>query len=76
MRFSSIVSGLSAIGGVALATTVESDDFNVANALEHLGVDVTKIPALESFSDIQSRSTEKACSAAVSQLHCALFECC
>jgi hypothetical protein len=76
MRFSSIVGGLSAIGGVALATTVESDNFNVTSALADLGVDVTKIPALKSFSDIQSRSTEKACSAAVSQLYLALFERC
>jgi hypothetical protein len=65
MRFSSIVSGLSAIGAVAVATTIESDNFNVTSALEDLGVDVIKIPALKSFSDIQSRSTENACSAAV-----------
>lgn len=68
MRLTSIVSGLSAIGGVVAATTLESDNFNVTSALENLGVDVTKIPALASLPDIQARSTENACSIAVSQL--------
>jgi hypothetical protein len=69
MRFSSLVGGLTAIGGVALATTVESDNFNVVSALQDLGVDVARIPALESFSESQSWSTETACSIAVSETH-------
>ncbi|CAG8207918.1 unnamed protein product [Penicillium salamii] len=69
MRLTSIVSGLFAIGGVVAAATLESDNFNVTSALEKLGVDVTKIPALASLPDIQSRSTENACSIACSSLN-------
>ncbi|CAG8058291.1 unnamed protein product [Penicillium olsonii] len=65
MRLASIVSGLSAISGV-LATAIEPEDFNVTNALQNLGVDVTKIPALAS--GIQSRSIELGCSTACSSL--------
>lgn len=69
MHLWSLLGGLSAIGGVTLAhaSAIESDNFNVTSALEHLGVDVWKIPALQSFSGVQSRSTENACSAAVSE---------
>lgn len=71
MRLASIVSGLSAISGV-LATAIEPEDFNVTNALQNLGVDVTKIPALAS--GIQSRSIELGCSTAVRQLQLELFQ--
>lgn len=69
MHLWSLLGGLSAIGGVALAnaSAIEADNFNVTSALENLGVDVWKIPALQSFSGVQSRSTENACSAAVSE---------
>lgn len=69
MHLWSLLGGLSAIGGVTLAhgSTIEPDNFNVTSALEHLGVDVSKIPALQSFSGVQSRSTENACSVAVSE---------
>lgn len=64
-----LLRGLSVTSGVTLAhaSVVESDNFNVASALEGLGVDVSKIPALQSFSRAQSQSTENACSAAVSE---------
>jgi hypothetical protein len=35
--------------------------------LEDLGVDVSEIPALQSLPSIQSRSSEKSCSIAVSE---------
>lgn len=69
MHLWSLVGGLSAIGGIGLsyANAIEPANFNVASALEELGVDVSKIPALQSFSGLQSRSTENACVAAVSE---------
>lgn len=72
MLLSTLLSGLTAIGGLSLAhaasiaSEFESEDFSVTGALENLGIDVTEIPALESFSAIEARSTEKACAAAVS----------
>jgi hypothetical protein len=67
MRVSTLISGLSAISGLALAqATIESEDFSVVSALEDLGIDVTEIPALETFSGLETRSTDKACAAAVS----------
>jgi hypothetical protein len=64
-----LLGGLSAIGGVALAhaTAIEPDNFNVTSALKDLGVDVSEIPALQSLFSIQSRSSEKSCSIAVSE---------
>lgn len=69
MFLRTLVGGLFAIGGLGLsyASAIEPDNFNVTRALEDLGVDVSKIPALQSFSSVQSRSTESACSAAVSE---------
>jgi hypothetical protein len=68
MQLRTSLGALSAISGVTLAhatSAIESEDFNVTSALEGLGVNVLKIPALQSFSSVQSRSTENACSAAV-----------
>jgi hypothetical protein len=64
-----LLGGLSAIGGVALAhaSAIEPDNFNITSALEDLGVDVSEIPALQSLSSIQSRSSETSCSIAVSE---------
>jgi hypothetical protein len=72
MHLSTLIGGLSAIGGLSLAhaavaNPIEADNFNVTAALEDLGVDVSKIPALDSYADIETRSTEKACAAAVSE---------
>lgn len=68
MRAWCLFGALSAAGGVALATAdvIEPSNFNVTEALAQLGVDVSRIPALESFSGIQARSTDGACAAAVS----------
>jgi hypothetical protein len=68
MRAWSLFGALSAAGGIALANAdvIESSNFNVTEGLEQLGVDVSSIPALKSFSGIQARSTEGACAAAVS----------
>lgn len=68
MRAWSLFGALSAAGGVALVTAdvIEPSNFNVTEGLEQLGVDVSSIPALESFSGIQTRSTDGACAAAVS----------
>lgn len=74
MHISTFIGGLSAICGLTLAQTtvtspvIEADDFSVTGALEDLGVDVSQIPALESFTAIETRSTDKACAAAVSKL--------
>lgn len=73
MHLSTLIGGLSAICGVTLAqgavtsSVVEADDFSVTGALQDLGVDVSQIPALESFAAIETRSTDKACAAAVSE---------
>jgi hypothetical protein len=68
MRAWSLFGALSAAGGIALANAdvIESSNFNVTEGLEQLGVDVSSIPALKSFSGIQARSTEGACAAVVS----------
>ncbi|KAJ6012293.1 FAD linked oxidase N-terminal [Penicillium canescens] len=65
-----LLGGLSAIGGVALGhvSTIEPDNFNITSALKDLGVDILKIPALQSLSSIQSRSREKSCSIACASL--------
>ncbi|KAJ5576442.1 FAD linked oxidase N-terminal [Penicillium sp. DV-2018c] len=69
MRVSTLISGLSAISGLALAqSTIEPEDFSVVSALEDLGIDVTEIPALETFSGVETRSTDKACKAACASL--------
>lgn len=75
MQFLRILGVLAIIGCFALATTIESDNFDVVSALKDLNVDVTKIPALSSFSESQSQSQESACSVAVS-LPLALFRRC
>jgi hypothetical protein len=69
MFLRTFVGGVFAISGLGLsyASAIEPDNFNVTSALEDLGVDVSKIPALQSFSSLQSRSTESSCSAAVSE---------
>lgn len=73
MHLSTLIGGLSAIGGLTLAqaaatsSAIETDDFSITDALEDLGVDVSQIPALESFASIETRSTDKACAAAVSE---------
>jgi hypothetical protein len=72
MHISSLIGGLSAIGGLTLAQAavdspvIEADDFSITGALEDLGVDVSQIPALKSFAAIETRSTDKACAVAVS----------
>ncbi|KAJ5296853.1 MFS transporter [Penicillium atrosanguineum] len=65
-----LVGGLSAVGGIGLsyASAIEADNFNVTSALENLGVDVSKIPALQSFSGLQSRSNRNGCAAACESL--------
>ncbi|CAI7626294.1 unnamed protein product [Penicillium bialowiezense] len=68
MQFLRILGVLAVIGCFALATTIESDSFDVVSALKDLNVDLTKIPALSSFSEIQSQSQESACSVACSSL--------
>ncbi|KAJ5436959.1 FAD-binding type 2 [Penicillium cf. griseofulvum] len=73
MHLSTLIGGLSAIGGLSLAhaavtNPIEADNFNVTAALEDLGVDVSTIPALESYADIVTRSTEYACAAACASL--------
>ncbi|CDM30148.1 CAZyme family AA7 [Penicillium roqueforti] len=74
MHISTFIGGLSAICGLTLAQTtvtspvIEADDFSVTGALEDLGVDVSQIPALESFTAIETRSTDKACAAACASL--------
>ncbi|KAJ5827593.1 FAD-binding type 2 [Penicillium robsamsonii] len=74
MHFSTIIGGLSAVGGLTLAhaavtnPVIEAENFNVTAALENFGVDVSKIPALESYTDLQARSTEKACAATCASL--------
>lgn len=73
MHTSTLIGGLCAIGGLALAqaaetsSVIEADDFSITSALGDLGVDVSKIPALESFAAIETRSTDTACAAAVSK---------
>jgi hypothetical protein len=72
MHLSTLIGGLSAIGGLTLvqaaetSSVIEADDFSITGALEDLGVHVSKIPALESFA-IETRSTDKACAAAVNK---------
>lgn len=73
MRFSCIVGGLLTIISVALATTIESDNFDVASALQDLNVEVAEIPALKSFSEDQSGWRKDGCSVAVSYLRLALL---
>ena len=68
MRFSCIIGGLLTISSVALATTIESDHFDVASALQDLNVKVNEIPALKSFSEDQSEWRKDSCSVAVSYL--------
>lgn len=67
----SVFGALSAVGGIALANTdvIQASNFNITEGLAQLGVDVSSIPALQSFSGIQARSTEAACAAAVSLKH-------
>lgn len=71
MRTWSVFGALSAVGGLALASAdvIQESNFNVTEGLAQLGVDVSNIPALQSFSGIQARSTEGACAAAVSLKH-------
>lgn len=76
MQFLRILGVLAVIGCFALATTIESDSFDVVSALKDLNVDLTKIPALSSFSEIQSQSQESACSVAVSRLPLPSFSRC
>lgn len=73
MRFSCVIGGLLTIRSVALATTIESDNFDVASALQDLNVKVTEIPALKSFSEDQSEWRKNGCSVAVSYLYLALL---
>ncbi|KAJ5333356.1 Bifunctional solanapyrone synthase [Penicillium brevicompactum] len=68
MRFSCIIGGLLTISSVALATTIESDNFDVASALQDLNVKVTEIPALKSFPEDQSEWRKDGCSVACSSL--------
>ncbi|CAP92971.1 Bifunctional solanapyrone synthase [Penicillium chrysogenum] len=74
MHISSLIGGLSAIGGLTLAQAavdspvIEADDFSITGALEDLGVDVSQIPALKSFAAIETRSTDKACAVACASL--------
>ncbi|KAJ5359997.1 FAD-binding type 2 [Penicillium concentricum] len=74
MYLSTLIGGLSAIGGLTLAhaavtnPVIEAENFNVTAALEDLGVDVSEIPALESYTGLQARSTERACAAACASL--------
>lgn len=71
MHLSTLLGGLSVLSGATLSfasSAVESSDFNVTNALEDLGVDVSSIPALKSLNGAQARSTDRACAAAVSGL--------
>ncbi|KAJ6190234.1 hypothetical protein N7519_000255 [Penicillium mononematosum] len=74
MQISSLIGGLSAIGGLSLAQAtvtspvIEADDFSIPGALQDLGVDVSQIPALKSFAAIETRSTDKACAAACASL--------
>lgn len=68
MHISTVLGGLSVLSGATLAyasSEVESSNFNVTAALADLGIDVSTIPALESLSGAQARSTDKACAAAV-----------
>lgn len=73
MHLSTLIGGLCAVGGLTLAqaaepsSVIEAHDFSITAALGDLGVDVSKIPALESFAAIETRSTDKACAAAVSK---------
>jgi hypothetical protein len=69
MHIPSVLCGLSAIGGIAIAqaNSIEPDNFNVTSALEDLGVVISDIPALQSLSSLQSRSSQTACSIAVSE---------
>lgn len=71
MRTWSVFGALSAVGGLTLANAdvIQASNFNVTEGLAQLGVDVSSIPALQSFSGIQARSTEGACAAAVSLKH-------
>lgn len=71
MRSWSVFGALSAVGGLTLASAdvIEASSFNVTEGLAQLGVDVSSIPALQSFSGIQARSTQGACAAAVSLKH-------
>lgn len=67
-HISTVLGGLTVLSGATLAyasTPVESSNFNVTAALEDLGIDVSTIPALNSFTGAQARSTDKACAAAV-----------
>ncbi|CAG8885934.1 unnamed protein product [Penicillium egyptiacum] len=72
MHLPTLIGGLSAIGGLAQAAAtspvIEADDFSITGALQDLGVDVSQIPALDSFAAIETRSTDKACAAACASL--------
>ncbi|KAJ5951322.1 uncharacterized protein N7479_009735 [Penicillium vulpinum] len=74
MHLSTLISGLSAIGGLTVAhaavtnPVIEADDFNVTAALGDLGVDVSSIPALEPYTGLEARSTDLACAAACASL--------
>lgn len=65
----SLAGALAAIGGVALARAdgVEASGFNVTEGLLQFGVNVSSIPALDSFNTIQARSVDSGCAAAVCQ---------
>ena len=55
---------MAAVVGWACAQDIEPADFNVTQALIDQGVDISKLP----LADLQARSTESACAAAVSLL--------
>lgn len=68
MHLSSLLGGLAVLSGVSLSyasSPIEPSNFNIASALEDLGVDVSRIPALKGIHGVQTRSTDKACAAAV-----------
>ncbi|KAI2790643.1 hypothetical protein POX_c03489 [Penicillium oxalicum] len=66
----SLAGALAAIGGVALARAdgVEASSFNVTEGLLQFGVNVSSIPALDSFNTIQARSVDSGCAAACASL--------
>lgn len=70
MRAWFLFGAVSAAGGIALvsADVIGPLNFNVTEELLQLGVDVSSIPALESFSGTQTRSTAGACAAEVSRI--------
>ncbi|KAF7713390.1 Solanapyrone synthase [Penicillium ucsense] len=63
-----LAGALVAIGGIALAQDVETPNFNVTEGLLQFGVNVSTVPALQSFNTIQSRSIDSGCAAACASL--------